>query len=66
MRFKKKNIIFDDDITEGCDYTEICGYLWATDDLCDLAEIFNKFVEYYWDTKENFNDFVEEWKEENL
>ena len=116
MRFKKKNIIFDDDITEGCDYTEICGYLWATDDLCDLAEykgeietedfinlyptynveteefyivvsilqgderiqknleltsnetdyIFNKFVEYYWETKENFNDFVEEWKEENL
>lgn len=110
MRFGKKQIIFDDDITEGSDYTEITGYLWATDDLCKIAEykgeigtedyinlyptynietddfyvvasilqgtediekkleltsdetdyIFDKFVEYYWETKENFNDFVKD------
>ena len=25
--------------------------------------IFNKFVEHYWGTKENFNDFVKQWKQ---
>lgn len=112
LRFKPTDIIFDDDITEGSDYTEITGYLWATDNLCKIAEykgeletedyinlyptynvetdefyvivsmlqgtediekkleltssetdyIFNKFVEHYWGCEENFNDFVEEWK----
>lgn len=38
LRFKPTDIIFDDDITEGSDYTEITGYLWATDSLCKIAE----------------------------
>ena len=112
MRFEEKSIIFDDDITEGSDWNEITGYMWATDPLCEIAEykgeldtedyiniyptynvetdefyviasmvqgdddverkleltsnetdyIFNKFVEYYWESKENFNDFVNDWR----
>ena len=114
MRFKPNDVIFDDDITEGSDYTEITGYMWATDVFCKIAgyngeigtddfinlyptynvetdefyviasmvegvkdtqekleltvsetdAVFNKFVEYYWETKENFNDFVKQWKED--
>ena len=112
LRFVDSEIIFDDDITEGSDWTEITGYLWATDKFCEIAEykgeldtedfinlyptynverdefyviasmycgnedtekileltsdetdfIFNKFVEYYWGTNENFGDFVKEWR----
>ena len=38
MRFTEKSIIFDDDITEGSDWYEITGYMWATDSLCEIAE----------------------------
>lgn len=113
MRFIRSDIVFDDDIEEGSDCTEFCGYMWATDVFCKIAgyngeigtddfinlyptynvetdefyviasmvegvkdteekleltvnetdAVFNKFVEHYWETKENFNDFVKQWKE---
>ena len=37
MRFESNEVIFDDDITEGNDWTEITGYMWATDVFCKIA-----------------------------